>query len=490
MLNQLFFIISVYIVGAVFSILLFEGLKFTVRHYISPFFGIAFLSLSVGLLIIFNVSINLLSILIVLMIFWVLLYYLRYSFFIDRNKGIPLTDHWRYWLTKDFILLLLLYSIIGSFFVVLGKSYAEPDSTQFEGIGRFLANGGTVRDKPLYLAFLLNGRLLVVGAMHCINRLYGAYSLYALNSTIVIWFLGLATLLLNDLLKNNLTKKLKVLFLGAFVLVTVLQKSYYFQIFSIHSNAFAMIYFSLAVISLYLFSKSGIESWLTLGSFLMGIATLIRIDMLIFSLLYFVLFSRIVDDNYSALKKSWAVFIIVSIPWRLFTLSFTSFDVFYVSADQILLLLFAHIGLATVTLVTQKKFLPFFHNLPLISTVLAMLIIVLLSIIYPYGFELGWEIFVKYRLLGQDWFLLTIAIIIMMIITPIIRKIDSDIVIFSYSIALYVLLLFLMVSLYGYEKKDHTVGRMVNHIVPLCTFWVFLSFSQIIGKAKRNLLNT
>jgi hypothetical protein len=434
--------------------------------------------------------VKLVSVLLILLILWVFIYYYNFFKILKEEKSFSLNKLRTYWLSKEFIFSLFLYSIIATFFVLLGKSSPGSDSTQFEGIGRFLANGGTVRDKPLYLAFLLNGRLLVVGAMHCINRLYGAYSLYALNSTIVIWFLGLATLLLNDLLKNNLTKKLKVLFLGAFVLVTVLQKSYYFQIFSIHSNAFAMIYFSLAVISLYLFSKSGIESWLTLGSFLMGIATLIRIDMLIFSLLYFVLFSRIVDDNYSALKKSWAVFIIVSIPWRLFTLSFTSFDVFYVSADQILLLLFAHIGLATVTLVTQKKFLPFFHNLPLISTVLAMLIIVLLSIIYPYGFELGWEIFVKYRLLGQDWFLLTIAIIIMMIITPIIRKIDSDIVIFSYSIALYVLLLFLMVSLYGYEKKDHTVGRMVNHIVPLCTFWVFLSFSQIIGKAKRNLLNT
>ena len=264
-------------------------------------------------------------------------------------------------------------------------------------------------------------------------------------------------------------------------------KKFYLQIFSIHSNALAMIYFSLAIICLYSFSKTKIESWLILGSFLMGTATLVRVDMLIFSLLYFVLFASVVDSDQSALKKSWSIFLVISIPWRLFTLYYTSFDVFYLNAGHIILLLIANIGLAFFSILLQKKMLNLFRNMPLLFTLGIIALITLSPLFRPQGLQLAWEIFVKYRLLGQDWLLLFIVMILMVLVIPIIKKKDKNITLFSYSTWLYIFLLTLMIALYNYVEKDHSAGRIMNHIVPLVVYWVFLSLSHIIGKSKRKL---
>ena len=483
MVNQLYFLISVYLVGAFFSILLFKNLKPGVRYFVTPLLGVSFLSFSVGCLIVFHVPVKLVSVFFVLMILWVLLYYHSYYRAVGEEKSI-LSDFKGYWPSKEFISSLFLFSIIATFFVFWGKSSPGSDSTQFEGIGRFLANGGTVKDKPPYLSFLLNGRLLVVGAMHCLNRLYGSYSLYALNPTIVIWSLSVFTLLFHQLIVD-LPRNKRFLLTGGFFLAMFLCKNFFFQIFFIHSNAFAMIYFSLAIICLYSFSKSGNESWLTLGSFLMGTATLIRVDMLIFSLLYFVLFASVVDSDQSALRKSWAVFFLISFPWRLFTLYYTSFNVFYVNASHIILLLIANIGLALFSFIAQKKRLNLFRNLPLLCSVGIIALIFLTPLFRPGGLQLAWEIFIKYRLLGQDWLFLFTASLLMLFTTFKVKEKDSNITIFAYSTWLYILLLILMVSMYNYAEKDHSAGRMLNHIVPLVVFWVFLSFSHVIGESKR-----
>jgi hypothetical protein len=483
MVNQLYFLISVYLVGAFFSILLFKNLKPGVRYFVTPLLGVSFLSFSVGCLIVFHVPIQLVSVFVVLLILWILLYYHSYYRAVGEEKSI-LSDFKGYWPSKEFISSLFLFSIIATFFVFWGKSSPGSDSTQFEGIGRFLANGGTLKDQPPYLAFLLNGRLLVVGAMHCLNRLYGGYSLYALNPTILIWSLGFFTLLFRDLM-GDLPRERKFILIGLFFLAMFLCKNFFTQIFLIHSNAFAMIYFSLAIICLYSFSKSGNESWLTLGSFLMGTATLIRIDMLIFSLLYFVLFANVVNSDQSALKKSWATFFLISFPWRLFTLYYTPFDVFYVNASHIILLLIANIGLAVFSFVAQKKTFHLFRNLPLLFTVGILALISLTPLFRPENLKLAWEVFIKYRLLGQDWFFLFTASLLMLFTTFKVKEKDSNITIFAYSTWLYILLLILMVSMYNYAEKDHSAGRILNHIVPLVVFWVFLSCSHVIGESKR-----
>ena len=479
-LNQFLFLISVYVVGLTFSIFHFKELGHIVRGCINPFLGIIILSISVGFLIIYNFPINLISVFLVIFILWFVLNIKNVMQNFRSNEKIYLLGSKSYLISKELITLFILYTVIGTFFILLKTSIAGSDSTQFEGVGRFFANGGKVIDKPPFLAFLLNGRLLVIGAMHALNRLFGSYNLYALNPTIVIWFLCFITLLFYDFL-CDLQKLPKIILSGMFFLSLVFSKNFFLQIFYIHSNGFAMIYYSLAIISLYAFTKSGKNSWLRLGSFFIGAATLIRIDMLIFSLLYFVLLTKLVKDDASELKRSWTIFFLVSFPWRLFTLSYTSFDVFYVNATHILLLLFAHILLASFTIIYQKRIGNIYTNLPLLCMVSLLIFISLYSIFHPESLQLTWEIFVKYRLLGQDWIFLFITMVLMLSITPIMNKKDPDLKIISYSIWIYILLLFLMVTIYGYSENDHSAGRILNQLVSLSIFWVYISFSRVLG---------
>ena len=477
-----------YIIGSVFSIFFLSGITPLIRNSISPILGLSYLSFAVGFLIISNQVVSLLSVFSILVLLWSFLFYYYYvrplkyekGYFNELLKSISISN--------EFLYSIFFYSVISIFFVYMGKSSPGSDSTQFEGIGRFLANGGTIKDEPQYLSFLLNGRLLVVGAMHCLNRLFGGYSLYALNPTIVIWSLVIFSLLYYKELNKFSTKK-KYILTGLFLIAMLFCKKFFLQIFFIHSNAFAMIFFSLSIISLYLFARSKIESWLVLGSFLIGSATLIRIDMLIFSLLYFILLPSVVGNKKSILIKCWIIFSLIALPWRLFTLYHTPSSNFYVNSDHIIILILAHFGLVILSLVLQKRSLKLFLNIPLFTMLGVFVLFIISSIYRPSGLQLAWEIFIKYRLLGQDWLLLFSVLLIMLFCVYQIKKLDSNITIFSYSIWLYILFLTLMVTFYSYEEKDHSAGRIMNHIVPLVVYWVFISLSNLLKNKNPELSN-
>ena len=126
-----------------------------------------------------------------------------------------------------------------------------------------------------------------------------------------------------------------------------------------------------------------------------------------------------------------------------------------------------------------------FRNLPLLCSVGIFTLIFLSPLFRPEGLQLAWEIFIKYRLLGQDWLFLFTAMIVMLFVTPKMKEKDTNITLFEYSSWLYIFLLTLMVIMYDYAEKDHSAGRILNHIVPLVVFWVFLSCSHVIGESKR-----
>ena len=81
------------------------------------------------------------------------------------------------------------------------------------------------------------------------------------------------------------------------------------------------------------------------------------------------------------------------------------------------------------------------------------------------------------------------AMIMMLFVTPIMKEKDTNITLFAYATWVYIFLLTLMVTMYNYAEKDHSAGRILYNIVPLVVFWVFLSFSHVIGESKREFQN-
>ena len=486
-MNQFLFILSIFVLGLCFSELLFPELKSIIRYYVSPFVGIGFMSLAVGLLIVIGSPVTLQKVGIILIGYWLMIYFsLRHSQCIPTMRRGLFMKSLNQYININFIGVFISYFLIVIIFVLIGKSSTVSDSTQFEGIGRFLANGGTIDDQPPLLSFLLNGRLLVVGAMHCLNRLFGSYSLYALYPTFHIWFLGFIILSYSSL-RRHLSSNNKIPLLLLLVFIMFSNKSFNYQIYHVHSNGLAMIFCSISIMSLYLFKKSKNKSWLIFGSFILGISTLIRIDNLIFSIIFFSIAFKIIYYDRRLITTMWVIFLIISLPWWLFTLSYTPLKYWHVNAYQIIILIAANVVFAIVSVFIPKYYEKKLSNFPFLFMIGTISFVVVMLYQYPQNVEYAFRYFLFQNLLSQNWIFLTFTILLMTIFLPYVAQIDNDIVILPYSILLYISQTFLIVLFSSIIGQSHVASRNLYHIVPLYIFWVFLSFSTVIDHSKNNI---
>ena len=335
------------------------------------------------------------------------------------------------------------------------------------------------------LVFIINGRLLIVGAMHAVNRLFGGYNLYALNPTICYWFVLFVVFLLADLFYVS-SRKVKISILILFAVTLGMNKTFLNASFFIHSNAFALVYFCSAIISLYMYSKTGAKSWIYFGSFMLGIATLVRTDMLIFSLIYYALLAKVINNDFVLWRNSWIIFFVISLPWRIATFPLISGANWYVGANQILFLLLCNIVFAVVTniLLYTGKSISWIPKAGLISCAVFFMALTTIS---PSKFYLGWKMFVVYILFGDVWLAAAISVMIIIAVTFIIREIDEDYGIFTMSIVFYLFLLFFVVAFAGYENEDHSAIRMMHHIFPVIVLSLFVGLFNILCIAANKL---
>ena len=353
MINQLYFILSIYVVGFTFSSLLFSGIKIHIRHFTIPLIGIAFYSFAVGFLYSFNINVTIIAIYLVLFVLWSSILFIKNIKYQKNNFKTVCTTIIKNHLTKNALGIFSIYLLLSTIFIFLGSPNVSPDSTQYEGVGRFLAQGGTITDRVPELAFLINGRFLVVGAMHCINRLFGSYNLYALYPLLTAWCLGFLGILFYSLNKE-LPKNYKLFLSIIFILTLGLYKNYVYHGIRISSNGLTMMYFSLSILCLYIYTHKENISWVYFGSFLLGVASLVRIDMLIFSSIYFLVQSKIIKNNYLATRNSCIIFLSIALPWRLFTLHLIPSHTWYINQNQVILILFVNVALALFMIISTK----------------------------------------------------------------------------------------------------------------------------------------
>ena len=254
MINQFALLITVYLVGALFTFILFLDLGPFIRSIMAPFIGIYFASQSIAFLYTLNFEASLVRWVITTSLIWISIFLIKTRL---RKNSVNVFMNYCYerWNYKVFFRGLLLYSVIAYLLVKMGHATTVPDSTQFEGVGRLIAQGAGILDSVSWLSFLVNGRLLVIGAMHALSRLFGAYSLYSYFPLVSIWFLILVGCLIITCCQPN-NRKLTIAL--TIIILTSLgyYKNFYKYAFMVHSNITAMIYFSLAIISVYLYSRT------------------------------------------------------------------------------------------------------------------------------------------------------------------------------------------------------------------------------------------
>ena len=473
------FLIFLYLIGLLYINVLFPNLSNNHRQLLSPFFGVGFSGVVVGLLLIARIPLSLPYFFICLFLILIFGKILLKNLYLQNLSWRQLFTH-----TSSNVLSIyfVLYLVISCFFVLSGFADASPDSTQFEATGRYLAQGGLVHSSTPQMAFMLNGRLLIVGAMHAMTRLFGGYSLYALNPTMCVWlllFLAYTIFILN----RKVDKVTKIFLLFFFVITLGFYKHFFNGMFDIHSNQLAMIFFTLAIVSLYLFAVSVEKSWVYVGSLAIGFACLTRVDMLMCSLIFFFLLTFIHKTNYKTIIYAWSIFLVLLLPWRMFTLNYTPWGVWYVGPEKLYFLIGVNIALCLVSVMIHKYNIMHFTLFKKSPFILGSIIILFLIFFIPEKIQLSWNLFIKYILLGHStWLFLVISLAVSTISFYYLICHDNNYYILITPTVLYLFMLFLLVAFGGYENVDHSASRMVFHAVPLYIYSLFVGLITFYSK--------
>lgn len=481
-INQFLFIISNYILGMFFTPILFNELPNRMKCMIFPFVGVGILGLCAGIIYVSGFRMSKVSLLLTILLIWLVVGQItQKGRYLEKVRG-SVFSIGKIIFTRENACIFFLFVLFTLFFLALGIGRAMPDSTQFEGVGRLLAQGGNINNPVRELPFLLSGRLLIVGAMHAVNRVFGGYSLYALNPIISYWFLLFLSVFLSRMITFP-SKAIKIAILLFFIVCLGLNKNYLNASFFIHSNAFAMVYYGLAIIGLYIYAISRERMWIYFGSFMLGVAALTRVDMLIFSLIYFATFAKIIDDDIALWRNAWLIFLVISMPWRFITLPYIPGHYWYTGSYSILFLLLCNMafGIISTCLLHIKKNI---HWIPKAGLVVSVVLLLFLIIFMPSKFHLGWKLFLGHILFGKAWLATAISLIILVPVSIIMvkKRIDINFDILVIPIIFYLFALFFLVAFYGYEKEDHSAMRMMYHIFPVVVFSLFTGLIDMLNK--------
>ena len=481
-MNQFLFIISIYILGMLFTPVLFKDFTDRMKFLIFPFVGVGLWGLSAGIIYVSGFRMSKVSFLLTILLIWLVVGQITQKGRYLEKVRESVFSICKTTFTKENAGIFFLFTLFALFFLTLGIGRVSPDSTQFEGVGRLLAQGGNISNPVRELPFLLSGRLLIVGAMHAVNRVFGCYSLYALNPIISYWFLLFLCVFLSRMIAFP-SKAIKIAILLFFIVCLGLNKNYLNASFFIHSNAFAMVYYGLAIIGLYIYAVSRKKTWIYLGSFMLGIAVLTRVDMLIFSLIYFATFAKIIDDDVALWRNAWLIFLVISMPWRLITLPYIPGNYWYAGSYSILFLVLCNIafGIISACLLNIKKRIDW---IPKAGLIVSVIIVLFLIIFMPSKFHLGWKLFLGHILFGKTWLATAISAIILIPVSIFMvrKKIDMNFDILVIPIIFYLFALFFLVAFYGYEEENHSAWRMIYHIFPVVVFSLFTGLIDMLNK--------
>lgn len=216
---------------------------------------------------------------------------------------------------------------------------------------------------------------------------------------------------------------------------------------------------------------------------MLGIAALTRVDMLIFSLIYFTIFAKIIDDDVSLWRNAWLIFLVISLPWRHITLPYIPGQDWYLGSHTILFLVLCNIafGIISTYLLYIKKSV---HWIPKTGLVVSIILLLFLIVFMPSKFHLGWKLFLGHILFGKAWITTAISLIILLAVSIIMvkKRIDKNLDILVIPVILYLFSLFFLVSFLGYEKEDHSAMRMMYHIFPVIVFSLFTGLIDMLNK--------
>jgi hypothetical protein len=308
MIANLLFFLAMFVVGYLFLCLIAPSFDADVSLFLAPFFGMSVFVFGFVILLILPVPAHWMSFSLVLALCYSVVLFVKWH----KNQRVVLIGQINL-IKLGFAL--ILYSILGSLCYRFANVSIGCDAYMTLGLSHYLANGGAPTE------YLFYARQIFVPALHGTGMLFGMDEMFAIYPLTGIWFLGLLGAIVFTALPHvgitSGSKRFLLACLSAFALCSI--GAYARHSFYVGDNLFSAIFFTVAVIGLYLYRLEKSRDWLTISGIFLGFFVLMRMENIFVSIIPILLFywadsKRLKVDHITF----FGLFYVIVLPWFIY----------------------------------------------------------------------------------------------------------------------------------------------------------------------------
>lgn len=483
MIGQLGYNSILYLIGYLFLVSGFPLPKH-LRYSTAYFFGMALWAVVSTFLIIFSIKICLPTVLSICLAIILLI-----SFFNrDRLKE---TDRLEFiWFPIYFTVFILINIALFHYNPIV----YQPDSIKYIGMGLDIGRSGYF-PPPDYMSgdikiikYFLQGRMVFLPVIMAGSHLFGVdfyHTIFPLSAVCFLPVFAILFFIATEPLNLKKSSRLLLGVLGALMIVSV--PAYLFHAYYINNNLLVSIFFSISILSIFIYRGGKDRTWLFVAAFTLGVTVLQRTEMSFFSVIPIAMLissRRLERRDYGMFLL---IFLSIAFSWHLYKMSYLGLGKYYHE--------WGLLQLATYSMYILSYFIVHFettkreiaHRAPEILISVLMILIIFPLILDKQGalysisnlFLIittsqgvnGW---------GAIWLLIMTVTVIEI---AVIKKRNCDfwiqtlIIFFAMRILLYSSESFLK----GANSVFHSGSRILLHILPIGVFFVFYLLANILS---------
>ena len=313
MIAQIVFLVSIYLVGLICIWLTRYYLDIHTISFLALPTGISLWVMAVAFLVMTPIPLNLLTVFATILVFLILLVSLVHHFWprqlvIPKSSDIFLAGGW-----------FTVFVILSIFTVYFNYIHFTSDSFSYEGAGRFLALSQQLDSSHSFTAGLVSERLIFIPAIHTAGPLFGFEYTYAIYPMIAIWFVGLFARFCGrifKLLEIDPGISVGLVLVGTLTLASM--RAYIYHGLYVHSNLWAAVLFSIALMALFFYTIEARRFWLPISSASLAMFAMTRPEGIIFALIPLGLFAwRIRRQRKVDLLLYFGLYLLIAFSWHI-----------------------------------------------------------------------------------------------------------------------------------------------------------------------------
>jgi len=494
-LSQIIFNVTLFLMGFVVLTICFKEMETTLRYLLSFFAGMGLWSVVSTLLIILSIKFCILSVM--------LGYFVVVTLIVSIRKKCSLSNSISFE-TGSFLKFMVLFVLANILIYHLFRiTNLTPDSVRYLGIGQNIADSGFYAAKELCfsdydVAFYAIARMSFLPSLLAGSYLFGVDFYNTLYPLASLLFLLLISLIIDDHTeKFNIGGYKQKLVSLSLPIMLMSVPIYRYHSMYVNQNLFACFYYSLCVLFILSFEKSGKLYWLQLGGFCLGLTTLIRSEISIFCLIPTALLLSTKLLKCREYVTFTACFLAILVPWQIFkTMLAIKANAGFnpESHNNLISLIIQWMSFSLMFFAVICFYVPLLrkmllHAPAIFMTVMLAVLVIFLFIKSPDTIKslsgLGKVLFFKkfqYMHWGGFWY----ALVVILILTTRFLRFKCIASLF-YSIISYVLIRIIIYALATEAMPSSSGSRILLHVLPVCCYFmilVVLHFIYLPGRSN------